>query len=98
MTYKLIISERAEKNLEQIVFYLDREWSVQVRQRFLMTLSNKMEQISERPLMYQASAKRKSIRRCVVTKQIILYYRIRHQEIEIITIQNARRDPKKLKF
>lgn len=57
-----------------------------------------MEHISERPFMYQSSSKPKSIRRCVLTKQIILYYRIKRQEIEIITIQNTRRDLKKLKF
>ena len=64
MTYRLTISERAEKNLEQIIFYLDREWSVEVRQRFLVILSKKMEHISEKPMMYQSSTKRKSIRRC----------------------------------
>jgi len=98
MTYTLIISDRAEENLDQIVSYLDKEWSVQVRQRFLGILAKKVKQISERPLMFQSSIKRKSIRRCVVTKQIILYYKIKGHEVEIITIQDSRRDPKKLKF
>ncbi len=75
MAYKLTISKRTEENLDQIVFYLDKEWSVQVRERFLMILSRKVKQLAEKPFLYQASGKRKSVRKCVVTKQIILYYK-----------------------
>lgn len=46
----------------------------------------------------RVSSKKRSVRRCVVTRQVILYYQIVDEAIEIITIQDARRDPKKLKI
>jgi plasmid stabilization system protein ParE len=95
---KVTISERAERNLDGIVFYLETEWSVRVRDKYLELLQKKIEMIGKMPYMYQASLKRKSIRRCVVNSQSVLYYRVKREEIEIITIQSTRRNPKKLKL
>ena len=95
---KVTISERAEKNLDNIVRYLETEWSVRVRDKFLEVLKTKIEQISKMPQMYETSTKRKTIRRCVVTKQASLYYKARKEAIEIITIQDNRQNPRKLKL
>lgn len=95
---KVTISERAEQNLDNIVRYLETEWSLRVRDKFLEILKTKIEQISRMPQMYEASSKRKTIRRCVVSKQTSLYYRARKEEIEIITVQDNRQNPKKLKL
>ncbi len=95
---KVTISDRAEQNLDNIVGYLEKEWSVRVRDKFLEVLKTKIEQISRMPQMYEPSSKRKTVRRCVVSKQTSLYYRVRKEEIEIITIQDNRRNPKKLKL
>lgn len=95
---KVIISERAEQNLDSILRYLETEWSIKVRDRFLKVLKAKIDQIAKTPLMYEASSKRKSVRKCVVSRQTSLYYRASKEEIEIITIQGNRQDPKKLKL
>jgi len=95
---KVTISERAERNLDHIVHYLEQEWSVRVRDKFLELLERKIDQISEMPQLYEVSTKKKSVRRCVVSKQTSLYYRVNKREIEIITIQDNRKNPKKLKF
>ena len=95
---KVIISERAEQNLDSIVLYLETEWSVRVRDKFLEVLKSKIEQIAKTPQMYEVSSKKKTIRRCVVSKQTSLYYRAKKEEIEIITIQDNRQNPRKLKL
>ena len=95
---KVTISERAEQNLDNIVRHLETEWSARVRDKFLEILKAKIEQIAEMPYMYEASSKKKTVRRCVVNKQTSLYYRAKKEEIEIITIQDNRRNPKKLKL
>ncbi len=95
---KVTISERAEQNLDGIIQYLETEWSVRVRDKFLELLRTKIEQIKKMPQMYENSSKKKVIRRCVISKQTSLYYRARKEEIEIITIQDNRRNPRKLKM
>jgi plasmid stabilization system protein ParE len=94
----VIISERAEKNLQVLADYLKHKWSIKVWNKFLLLLEKKMEQLAKTPNMYEASGNAKGIRRCVVTSQTILYYRIKANEIEIITIQDSRKNPKKLKI
>jgi plasmid stabilization system protein ParE len=64
----------------------------------LEALKKKIGQITKMPHMYEASSKKKRIRRCVVSKQIALYYRAKKNEIEIVTIQDTRQNPKKLKL
>jgi plasmid stabilization system protein ParE len=91
------ISDRAERNLNALVEYLQNKWSVRVKDKFLYLLEKKISQLSKNPSMYEAS-KSKDVRKCVVTHQTILYYRIKENEIEIITIQDSRRNPKKLKL
>jgi plasmid stabilization system protein ParE len=98
MAFKIAISERAEKNLDEIVVYLENEWSVRVRDKYLSIVKKKVELISQNPFSYPSSVKRKNIHRCVLTKHSILYFRIKDDEIEVITIQDARRDPKSLKL
>ncbi len=95
---KVTISERAERNLDGIVLYLETEWSVRIRDKYLELLQKKIEMIAKMPYMYEASSKSKTIRRCVVNKQTSLYYRVKKEEIEIVTIQNTRQNPKKLKL
>ena len=98
MSYKITISERAEKNIDELVSYLEFNWSIRVRKKFLAALREKVNQIAEMPLMYPTSSKRETIRRCVITKQTTLYYQVKENEIEIITIQDNLQDPGKLRI
>jgi hypothetical protein len=38
------------------------------------------------------------IRRCIVSQHNIMYYKIKKNEVEIITIQDTRRNPKGIRF
>jgi plasmid stabilization system protein ParE len=98
MRLHIVISERAEKNLDKIVAYLEKEWSERVKQNFILKLSKASNQIADNPMMYPASAIKKDIRKCVVTKHTILYYKVSKTEMEIITIQDSRQNPAFLKL
>jgi plasmid stabilization system protein ParE len=38
MSFRIVISERAEKNLDKIITYLQDEWSEKVKQKFISKL------------------------------------------------------------
>jgi plasmid stabilization system protein ParE len=99
MSFQVVTSRRAEKNLADIISYLESKWSVRTANKFLHLANKKVKQIAINPEMYELSNK-KGIRRCVLTKQTIMYYRIktREKEIEIVTFQDSRKNPKKLKL
>lgn len=98
MAHSVYISDRAVRNLEDILNYLEDKWSVRIKLKYLNILESKVKAISENPYLYQDSGNKKGVHRCVVTKQSIMYYRILDYQIEIITIQDSRRDLSKLKF
>jgi plasmid stabilization system protein ParE len=93
MALHIIISERAEKNLDAIIHYLSASFSEKVKMDFLAQLSEKVQAISQMPHMYRASKKKKGVRECVINKYTLLYYRVTPTTIEIITIQDTRSNP-----
>lgn len=98
MEYKITISERAKTNLENIIEYLKFNWSDKVLNDFMKKLQDKTNLIKQNPFMYASSDLKVEIRKCIITKHNALFYRVRHDEIEIITIHDTRKDPKSLKL
>lgn len=98
MALHIVISERAEKNLDKIAAYLKNEWSERVKQNFIIKLFNVINQIAISPLMYPPSTIKKNVRKCVITKHTIMYYQVNSKEIEILTIQDSRQNSAFLKL
>jgi hypothetical protein len=96
--YKVTISERAEKNLDEIIKYLDEEWGVRVKNNFLSKLIKIQYLISTNPFLFIGYSKHKKIYRCLITKHNFLYYKILRNEVQIITIQDTRKNPRKFKL
>lgn len=96
MALDVIISNRAEQNLDEIIGYLRENWSEKTKLNFLAQLSEKINQIAKMPYMCRASRKKKGLREAVINKYIILYYRVSSQAIEIVTIQDSRKNSDEL--
>ena len=96
--YTVIISERAESNLDSIINYLLMEWNVDIKDNFIDRFKKVVSLISKDPYIFQEFSKKKSIRKCLITKHNAMYYRIVKQRVEIITIHDTRRKPSSLKI
>jgi plasmid stabilization system protein ParE len=94
--YSVIISERAENNLDNIVKYLLADWSEQVKDSFLARLKKTVNLLSIDPYIFQEFSKRKRIRKCLITKHNTMYYRIVGKTVQIITIHDTRMNPQRL--
>ena len=86
-------SPRAESEYFDHLEYLIQEWGQKIAQNFERRIREVLNHIVQRPRMYPATGRRKNVRRCVVSKQVSLYFRIRKDKIEIVTIFDTRRDP-----
>ena len=98
MEYEVAISDRAEKNLDDIFEYLDGNWPKSVRDDFKAKLDKEVNYLRNNPYMYQASGIKEGVRRCFITEHNALYYQVNGNEVEIITIQDTRSNPKSFKF
>lgn len=97
MVKRVIFSPRAIENTKQIILYLKKDWSDNSANRFISILREKISNIKEFPNSYNSLVGREEIRRCVVTKQIALYYKFGNNKIEVITLFDSRQNPNKLK-
>jgi plasmid stabilization system protein ParE len=96
--YSVIISERAENNLDNIVNYLLTEWNEKVKDSFVNRLKKIVTLLSIDPYIFQEYSKKKRIRKCLITKHNAMYYRIVANTVQIITIHDTRSNPGSLKI
>jgi plasmid stabilization system protein ParE len=92
MALKVYLSEKAEINLNEIFEYLLEEFSEIIAKKFISSVDKYLMLLSNFPELCPLTKKKKNIRRCLITKFTIMYYRIIDNEIEIIAFIDARRN------
>jgi plasmid stabilization system protein ParE len=93
MSFTIIFSEKAQSNIEKIAEYLDGEWSENVKMKFLRDVSNAVKQLAIMPFMFPSSDKMEGLRRCVVNRHTVLYYRVNEEIIGVINIKGTKQNP-----
>ena len=94
---KIVLSKRASNRLDKLLEYLEREWSLKVKDDFIKKLDKSLNQIQKFPDSCPKSDFVKGLHILVVTKQTSLYYRFDSKTIKVVTIFDNRMDPDKLK-
>ena len=95
---QVVLSPGAKKGLENLLNYLETEWSKKVKSDFVKKLDKAINQISLQPLSGKKTKKKRGVYQIVVTEQTSFYYRIDADEIQIIAIEDNRKNPKKLEL
>jgi plasmid stabilization system protein ParE len=98
MIKQIIWSPAAEKDAEQILDFINTKWSKRVAAKFLNKLDDNILLISEDPKLFPIIEDNLGVRKCVVTKQNSLFYRVSDETIEIIRLFDTRQNPKSLTF
>jgi plasmid stabilization system protein ParE len=93
-TYKVVWSENSLSELKEIIEYLESNWTGKETSKFFKKLEKTIKQISINPLMFPKTEKKESVRRCVLSKQLTLYYQTDTNYLYIISLFDNRRNPK----
>lgn len=96
MVYKLVLSKQAETELYNILDYLSTKWNENIAKEFANIFEKKLDLIKYNPFLYPSFKNNNIIRKCVVVKQVSVYYRISNDEVQIITVFDSRQNPDKL--
>lgn len=94
---KIVLSKKASKKLDEILDYLEREWSTKVKMNFINKFDKSLERINQFPESFEKSILLKGLHRCVITKQTTIYYTFDSKQIQIIAIFDTRMNPRRLK-
>ena len=96
---KVIWTPEASETFNSNVDYLLTEWGDQVTYDFLSRVDEVVGNIKSNPEIYPFLSKNDQIRRCVVVKQITLYYRVISSErIDQLTFWNNFQNPESFKI
>lgn len=98
MRYTVKWTPSAEKDFDEIVDYLLNNWTNSVAEKFLEITNSNIRLIQAFPTLFPEIHKKKKVRKCVLTKQNTLFYRVIKNEIHILRIFDTRQDDKKLHF
>ncbi|MBS7252964.1 type II toxin-antitoxin system RelE/ParE family toxin [Flavobacterium branchiicola] len=97
MKRTIIFSKNAEKSLFELFEYLELKWSQKVKNKFISNLDKVIYLIQIEPEIFPKSELNSKYRKCVLSKQTIIYYKFNSKRVEIIAFFDTRQDPIKIK-
>jgi len=97
---KISWTPTARRTYFKVLDYLTENWTRREVVNFINEVENLLNQITNNPEMFQASRKKKNVRKALITKHNTLYYRVkpRKKELELITFWDNRQNPNKLTY
>lgn len=96
MKREVRLATRAMKKLDNLLVYLEKEWSIKIKNDFIVKLDKSLKQIQKLPDSFPESEKVKGLRKCVVTKQTTIFYKYTEATIDVVAIFDNRQSPKSL--
>jgi len=95
MTCSVIWSPTARLSYYQILEYLDENWTIKELEAFINRTEEAIKHISQNPLLYPYSTE-SDTHRCVIVKQVSLFYRKNQTHVELLVFWDSRQDPSNL--
>ena len=94
--YRLLWSEKATIDLQQIIDYLKTSWTEKEIKGFVKRLDKRLNLILINPRLFPKTTHRRNVRRSVLTKHITIYYTTIGKLVKIVALFDSRQDPRKL--
>ena len=95
--YRLFWSDESLRDLQNIIDYLNSNWTQKEIQNFVKRLDKRLEIIIGNPKLFPKTRKRRNVRKSVLSKHTVIYYKMEKDVVTILTLFDPRQDPKKLR-
>jgi plasmid stabilization system protein ParE len=95
MAGKYKISKRFKVKVTKTYEYLLNEWGLSVADAFFDRLVDKISTLQKYPFICKVTNKRFKIRRILLEKHNIIYYRIDGDTIVLVDLLNSKQNPKR---
>jgi plasmid stabilization system protein ParE len=91
-------TDRAIAEYGTLLDYLYEEWSEEIAQRVITELNHTVLRIQNSPEQFPVFIKKRQVRRCVVSPQTSIFFKIKKDYIEISSVFDNRQNPRKRKL
>ena len=93
MRIEVRFTEEAEKDLQDIVTYLEEVWNKKVVDEFISEIDEQIDRIAEMPYLFPKTEKRENVRKCLINKRVALFYKVTENMIFLLAFRSTRRNP-----
>ena len=97
MAKEVIWSPEARAVFENVITYLQSNWTDKEVEHFIKATEKVVKLISNQPKLYRASKTKKNIHEALITKHNLMLYKNTRNVIYIMTIWDTRQDINKRK-
>ena len=97
MVYKVVLSPKANREVEQILLYLDEHWYAEIADRFMTDLAVVLYRIERTPLSFPKVEGDDFARKAQLLPFYSVFYEVKNAEVNILSIFDQRQDPDKVK-
>jgi len=96
MAFKIKWTAQAEKGLDKVISYLEKEWTEREILKLEEKINQVIHQISLNPRLFPSSNFNKSLHKAIVDKNNYLVYKIdsKNESILIINFRGTKQTPK----
>ncbi len=94
MAHQIVWLPKAEEHFEELITYLQKNWSDKEIESFVNQTEKVLSFISQHPRLYRSS-KKKDIHEALITKHNLLLYKVLSTHIELLTFFDTRQNPRK---
>jgi addiction module RelE/StbE family toxin len=93
MRLEVRFTEEAEKDLQDIVSYLEEVWNEKVVDEFISEIDEQIDRIAEMPYLFPKTEKRENVRKCLINKRVALFYKVTENIIFLLSFRSTLRNP-----
>lgn len=93
MVYQIIWLSHAQQRYREIITYLESDWSQKEAENFVRFTNDLIDKIELNPFLFKKISK-SGLRQAVLTKHNLILYRIKNDQIQLLTIFDTRQNPR----
>lgn len=94
MAYRIELTQRAEEEYLKIINYIAVEFGVNTALTVEENYFKIIQQISYNPTQFPYFSKRKKIRKCVISSQTTMYYKLDENVVNILSFRSNFMNPR----
>lgn len=96
MKREIVITTRAQIEIENIFELLKLRWNEKTKNKFSNKINQIVNLIARNPELFLVSSTNKKIRKAVISKQSTLFYHFNNKHIIVLSLFDTRQNPIKI--
>ena len=98
MANSLKWTDRALEEYDKLLAYLYNEWGEEITLKVVLEIEKAALRIQNTPEHFPVVQKKRNVRRCVMSPQTSIFFKVKKDYIEISAVFDNRQNPRKLKL